>query len=255
MCLFGSAAKLFKSSKFVQRAQYLQKFPLEVALPEKIKTVIGISQLDLSENEITAIPTTIELLVNLTEVSLRHNRITAVPPELALLSRLERLDLSYNLIDTFPSFERAAALRHLILNHNHLALFPPALHKLPKLELVDVASNKLGDHCWPRDLDWAKMSALERLDLGDNTLDALPPGYEFFSSPQYTRDPLIVFCKSANCCYRISALPALRELRVQGNKLDTVPTDVHCRHFVRYLKSANARSLCTFPAHKAWLHC
>lgn len=227
------AAKLIKSTKFVQRAQYLQKFPPEVSVPEKIKTVIGIVQLDLSENEITVIPSSIELLINLSEISLRHNRIADVPAELLSLPRLERLDLSYNIIATCASMERATSLRQLVLNHNHLQRLPPAMHRLSKLEALDLAANKLADNCWPPDLDWGKLVALEKLDLADNTLDALPPAYVSLCVYVCVFVPAVVYaCRlghlaiALRCVCRISSLPALRELKVQGNKLDTVPPDV-----------------------------
>ena len=68
----------------------------------KEEDYLDITELNLSDNEISIIPESISLLINLQILHLSSNNITIIPESIGSLYNLQKLNLGYNQITVIP---------------------------------------------------------------------------------------------------------------------------------------------------------
>ena len=95
-------------------------------LPKSIRMLRYLTQLDLSDNLLTALPDWIGDLTALEMLVLRGNRLTLLPPSLARLDRLTQLDAADNrLLQVAPELAAMTRLAVIELRGNPHLLVPP----------------------------------------------------------------------------------------------------------------------------------
>uniref|UniRef100_A0A665TV83 Calponin-homology (CH) domain-containing protein n=1 Tax=Echeneis naucrates TaxID=173247 RepID=A0A665TV83_ECHNA len=122
-----------------------------VSLPETIKQLQGLMELDISCNEITALPRHIGRLKALRELNVRRNLLCVLPEDLADLP-LVKFDFSCNKVSTIPvCYRKMKQLQSLQLENNPLQS-PPAqicikgkVHIFKYLSIEACRSEKMPD--------------------------------------------------------------------------------------------------------------
>lgn len=122
-------------------------------------------------NQISSIPEHIRKLKTLEQLDLSHNRIEVLPTQLFQCTRLRDLDLSHNNIRVIPpGMGVLQSLQCLAISHNSLEVLPNELFFCKKLKTLKVGYNKL--HRLPNRV--SLLPLLSRLELTGNQLEALP---------------------------------------------------------------------------------
>ncbi|AWP13663.1 putative leucine-rich repeat and calponin -likey domain-containing protein 1 [Scophthalmus maximus] len=138
-----------------------------VSLPESIRQLHCLMELDISCNEITALPRHIGRLKALRELNVRRNLLCVLPEDLADLP-LVKFDFSCNKVSTIPvCFRKMKQLQSLQLENNPLQS-PPAqiclkgkVHIFKYLSIEACRSEKMPDALY--------LPAMERLSLSRPT--------------------------------------------------------------------------------------
>ncbi|XP_029385615.1 leucine-rich repeat and calponin homology domain-containing protein 1 isoform X4 [Echeneis naucrates] len=138
-----------------------------VSLPETIKQLQGLMELDISCNEITALPRHIGRLKALRELNVRRNLLCVLPEDLADLP-LVKFDFSCNKVSTIPvCYRKMKQLQSLQLENNPLQS-PPAqicikgkVHIFKYLSIEACRSEKMPDSLY--------LPVMERLSLSRPT--------------------------------------------------------------------------------------
>uniref|UniRef100_A0A670YI60 Leucine rich repeat containing 8 VRAC subunit E n=3 Tax=Pseudonaja textilis TaxID=8673 RepID=A0A670YI60_PSETE len=127
--------------------------------------------LKLWHNQIFTIPEHIRKLKALEQLDLSHNYIEALPSQLFMCTRLNYLDLSYNKIQVIPSgMGVLQSLQYFSVSHNCLETLPNEIYFCRKLKVLKAEHNKLrriSDR-----ISWLPL--LSRIELKGNQLEALP---------------------------------------------------------------------------------
>ncbi|MEH2459649.1 MAG: COR domain-containing protein, partial [Nostoc sp.] len=111
-------------------------------IPEAIAKLTNLTQLDLSRNQITQIPEAIANLTNLTQLHLSDNEITQIPEAIAKLTNLTQLHLSDNEITQIPeAIANLTNLTQLDLSRNQITQIPEAIESLLELKKLDLRGN------------------------------------------------------------------------------------------------------------------
>lgn len=140
-------------------------------IPLEIIQLANLEQLRLRGNQLTTIPPELGQMANLEILDLKDNQLTAVPPELIQLSKLTEIDLSNNKLTEIPlEITRLASLERFGFSGNHLTSVPPELAHLSELKDLDLSDNKLISV----PTEFAQMTNLKKLSLGDNLLTDIP---------------------------------------------------------------------------------
>jgi len=71
-------------------------------LPETMANLKRLTELNLSENQLTALPEVVTQLTQLTELNLEGNQLSTLPESFKKLVRLEELYLNRNRFETIP---------------------------------------------------------------------------------------------------------------------------------------------------------
>ncbi|XP_050931017.1 LOW QUALITY PROTEIN: leucine-rich repeat and calponin homology domain-containing protein 1 [Lates calcarifer] len=138
-----------------------------VSLPEAIRQLHSLMELDISCNEITALPRHIGRLKALRELNVRRNLLCVLPEDLADLP-LVKFDFSCNKVSTIPvCFRKMKQLQSLQLENNPLQS-PPAqicikgkVHIFKYLSIEACRSEKMPDSLY--------LPVMERLSLSRPT--------------------------------------------------------------------------------------
>ena len=113
-------------------------------MPKEIAQLNNLTTLDLSHNQCATFPNEIAQLTNLIELKLSFNHLNKVPKEIAQLTSLTKLDLSYNQLTELP--KEVAQLTNLIkleLSDNQLTELPKEVTELAKLVILGISNNSL----------------------------------------------------------------------------------------------------------------
>nr|WP_225225379.1 COR domain-containing protein [Komarekiella delphini-convector] len=98
------------------------------SLPPEICQLSNLTRLDLSNNQLSSLPPEICQLSNLTELYLPDNQLSSLPPEICQLSNLTRLFLSNNQLSSLPpEICQLSNLTRLFLHNNPLTSPPPEI--------------------------------------------------------------------------------------------------------------------------------
>lgn len=96
--------------------------------------------LSYSGRNASAIPE-IALFKNLTELDLSENELSEPVPEIKLLRFLRRLNLSHNGINS--AWDLPKAIEHLNISYNLMDYIPNTILTLPRLHTLDVSNNRI----------------------------------------------------------------------------------------------------------------
>lgn len=112
---------------------------------KKIEKVLrsGVTVLDLNgewpRKPLTEVPESLKQLTQLQQLNLSHNQLTEVPESLRQLTKLQQLDLSDNKIAFLPEWiGNLKQLRTLYLHHNKLRDIPASLSELTYLKRLQL---------------------------------------------------------------------------------------------------------------------
>ncbi|WPD22899.1 MAG: COR domain-containing protein [Candidatus Electrothrix scaldis] len=146
----------------------LTKLPPELF---QLTKLTGLEVLNLSGNQFATFPPEIFELTNLTLLDLSNNQLTALPPNILQLTNLEVLNLSGNKLTTLPPelFELTSLIL-LNLSGNQLTSLPPEILGLTNLTLLDLSNNLL--KTLPQEI--TQLTRLEKLYLKGCPLTSPP---------------------------------------------------------------------------------
>jgi small GTP-binding protein len=130
-----------------------------------------LTQLDLSDNQLTSLPGEIGQLTNLTQFSLSNNELRELPAAIRQLTHLTQLDLSDNQLTSLPGeIGQLTNLTQFSLSNNELRELPAAIGQLTNLTQLDLSNNRLTElPAWI-----GQLTNLTQLDLSNNRLTELP---------------------------------------------------------------------------------
>ncbi|TRY63076.1 hypothetical protein TCAL_04910 [Tigriopus californicus] len=121
----------------------------------------------------TNIPTGLEALVHLSDVDLSENELTKIPEGLLTLSNLKRLNLADNrIVDISADIEKWTQLETLILSRNQIKALPNTLCKLTKIKKLYLNDNQLDFEGIPSGI--GKLVLMEIFSAADNQLEMIP---------------------------------------------------------------------------------
>ncbi len=121
-------------------------WPNELQVP-----MAPITEINISENQLTAVPEELFQMVSLRTLRLSHNKLKRLPSsekftEDIYISNLTNLELDWNELTELPEdmFRGLAhSLRDLSVQNNRLKYLPPGMWVMPKLKRIKLASNHL----------------------------------------------------------------------------------------------------------------
>ena len=164
-------------------------------LPGSLGSLANLQLLRASNNSISSLPNVFASLGNLTTLELRRNELSVLPDSVGELPQLRALEVSYNRLSEFPTMYHADQLRYLRASHNNFTeLDPKHVRGLTGLLELHMQHNQLsalpetlGTSCEALTGLWMGNNllstlpdsmaglSLERLDVQNNKLEALPP--------------------------------------------------------------------------------
>lgn len=130
-----------------------------------------ISEINLSNNEITSLPDSIGKLKKVDQLYLSHNELVALPETIGDLRALKYLYIDRNSIASLPeSIGKLGNLEKLLADRNQLTSIPDSIGNLQNLEEINLSFNdivSLPD-------SFGNLRNLEILDLDGNQFTSLP---------------------------------------------------------------------------------
>ncbi|CAM9189608.1 unnamed protein product, partial [Chrysoparadoxa australica] len=137
------------------------------AVPRCVWRLTDLTELWLTNNDLTTLPHEVRHLQRLRTLGAACNRIVQLPSVIGQLPCLERLLLEQNWLTSLPQeLANCSQLRELRLDHNQLSTFPPCLTELRGLEVLTLRGNMLQG--LPERMSY--MRSLLELDLDANPL-------------------------------------------------------------------------------------
>jgi GTPase SAR1 family protein len=195
----------------------------------------GVTELNLSRQELTELPSELFQLKDLTTLILNTNQLAELPTEIFQLTKLTELDLSDNELRTLsPHIGRLTNLTELSLGGNGLFSLPQEIVRLTNLTYLYLGANQLST--LPPHL--FRLQKLTSLGLGDLHLLSLPP--EIFQLSNLTNLDLSFNHLSA-LPNEIVRLTKLKRLNLYANPLISPPLELAVRGMdtiCEYLTSA-----------------
>ncbi|KAJ4777994.1 Plant intracellular Ras-group-related LRR protein 5 [Rhynchospora pubera] len=186
-------------------------------LPSSLGKLEETTQLDLSENRITALPTSIGNLKSLMKLDLHSNQLTNLPESFGDLCNLTELDLHANRLASLPTtIGKLVNLIDLDLSSNQLATLPDSIGNMTNLKRLNVETNEL------EELPYTIGScvSLTELRLDFNRLKALP---EAVGKLEKLQTLTLHYNRIKSLPTTMASLVSLRELDVSFNELESVP--------------------------------
>jgi hypothetical protein len=186
-------------------------------LPSSLGKLEETTQLDLSENRITALPTSIGNLKSLIKLDLHSNQLINLPDSFGDLCNLTELDLHANRLASLPTtFGKLVNLIDLNLSSNQFSTLPDSIGNLINLKRLNAETNEL------QELPYTIGScvSLMELQLDFNHLKALP---EAVGKLEKLQTITLHYNRIKSLPTTMSSLASLRELDVSFNELESVP--------------------------------
>ena len=137
------------------------------SLPSEIGKLTKLTTLNISSNELTSLPSEIGKLTKLTTLNISRNQLTSLPSEIRNLTNLNKLDLFENQLTSLPpEIGKLTKLNWLYLSNNQLTFLPPEIGNLTNLTWLHVSNNQLT--FVPAEI--GNLTKLTELDLFENQI-------------------------------------------------------------------------------------
>lgn len=148
--------------------------------PTSLDSLANLTELDLSQNQLSKIPECLYNITNIRRLNLSENEINELSTSVENWQKMETLNLSRNELTSLPSAVcKIGNLRRLFVNDNQLNFegIPSGIGKLGSLEVFSAANNKL--EMVPEGL--CRCGSLKKLNLSSNRLITLPDAIHLLS--------------------------------------------------------------------------
>ncbi|QLE54960.1 COR domain-containing protein [Nostoc sp. TCL26-01] len=189
-------------------------------LPPEIGQLSQMRSLDLRFNQLSSLLPEFGQLTNLQSLDLRSNQLSSLPPEFGQLTNLQSLDLRSNQLRTLPpEFGQLTNLQSLYLSSNQLSSLPPEFGQLTNLQSLYLSSNPLSS----LPLEIVQLTKLQSLYLSSNQLSSLPPEIVQLTNLQSLN---LRSNKLSSLPPEIVQLTNLRSLNLNSNKLSSLPPEI-----------------------------
>ena len=166
-------------------------------IPETIKFLPDLTELNLFFNQINEVPVEIGELTNLRRLLLQNNNINELPAAIKTLQNLEYLGLSDNGLTSLPEeIKDLTSLRYLYLTNNGIPGIPEEIFQLTTLEELFMAQNQITEIS----AEIGNLTLLTQLRFDNNLIETVPS--------------------------EIGSFTRLRTLHLNGNNLTTVPVEI-----------------------------
>ena len=153
-------------------------------VPESlIDQLTHLEKLDLSNNQLGdgAIPEDMKKLERLSDLNLNSNKLTKVPPAVRRLKYLARLDLSKNGLDSLKGLEKNRRIQILVVDDNKVTNVFPDISHMQRLEVLKCKDNKIKEI----ECDVRSLRSLRDIDLSGNNIVVLPSDVFFLPKLEY----------------------------------------------------------------------
>lgn len=121
-----------------------QQFGEILSLLQRTTLSDAISNLNVSDNQLTALPPQIGQLTALQELDVSCNQLTVLPPQIGQLTALQELDVTDNRLTALPpEIGQLTALQMLDVTENQLTALPLTLGNCIALAFFDADNNPL----------------------------------------------------------------------------------------------------------------
>ena len=190
------------------------------SLPESIGNLTKLWQLDCSYNQLTSLPKSIWNITNLAVLTCRDNQLTSLPESIGNLTNLISLDCSQNSLRNLPdSIGNLTNLTYLDCTLTNITSLPDSIGNLTKPTSLNCANNGLTS--LPESI--GNLTKLTSLNFSNNRLTSLPESIGnlanlnrlFFSKNNLTSLP-----------DSIGNLTKLTSLNFSNNRLTSLPESI-----------------------------
>lgn len=188
-------------------------------LPEGLRRLTRLEELDLSYTQLTTLPDWISELSALKRLKASVVPLTRLPDSLCQLRHLERLECALTQLTQLPNeLGTLTALRTLDLRCGKLTALPDSLGQLTALRTLDASENQLS--ALPSSL--AALEHLESLVLNGNPLEFSAVICELTALKNLNLSK----AKVSSVPEGVGRLAALERLQLNGNRLSVLPRSV-----------------------------
>ena len=146
-----SGLSLADDSWFDELIAWADKFKIdEDIFPRDKAQLLALTELDISEQNITYLPDSIGKLTNLQTLNCWNNKLTVLPDSIGKLTNLQTLYCGCNQLSSLPdSIANLTKLQNLYCGGNQLTSLPDSIGKLTNLQEIlcdQVVINNLPEH-------------------------------------------------------------------------------------------------------------
>lgn len=190
------------------------------SLPQELFAVCNrLQNIDLAFNKLTQIDASIGNLSELRDLKLNGNGLVTIPSTISECVSLQTLDLSENRLQWLPdTIEGLRGLVQLNLSKNALKEIP-RMNYMKGMNFLDLSWNGLEVN-----IDLTGMLSLTFVDVSHNRLTSMP------RVPLTEALARIYVGNNVISAFDVNLPPGLTELRLNDNKMRTIPPDItNCR--------------------------
>lgn len=191
-------------------------------VPENlIDSLIHLEKLDLSNNQLSdgAIPEEIKKLERLSDLNLNNNKLTKVPSAIRRLKYLARLDLSKNGLDTLKGLEKNRRMQVLVLDDNKVTNVFPDISHMQRLEVLKCKGNSIKEI----ECDIRNLRSLRDLDLSGNNIVVLPSDVFFLPKLEYLSASQNKISKVPMFNIKVNNKHLINDIDLSDNKITKFP--------------------------------
>jgi small GTP-binding protein len=202
-----------------------------------------VTELDLSNNQISSLPPEIVQLTNLQSLNIFRNQISSLPPEIVQLTNLQFLNISFNQISSLPrEIGQLTNLQSLNISRNQISSLPREIGQLTNLQSLYISGNQFSS--LPREIgqltnlqilyifinqisslppEIVQLTNLQSLNIFRNQISSLPPEIVQLTNLQFLN---ISFNQISSLPREIGQLTNLQSLNISRNQISSLPREI-----------------------------